>query len=611
MSEKYEPKHKMPEGLFKMRHSMAHILAEAVLQVRPKAQLGFGPPIRTGFYYDFLLEEPLTENDLPDLEKRMRKIIQEKQAFKREDLPKEAALKKLDGMGQKLKVEYANELLAAGEALSFYTSGPFTDMCEGPHVTDTSVIPTSCFKLDSIAGSYWRGDSSKPMLTRIYGLCFPTEAELKEFVKARQLAIQRDHRKLGQDLELFTIDERVGKGLPLWLPNGTVLREELEAFAKELEFRDGYVRVATPHIANGELYKLSGHLQLYKDGMFPPMRSIEKDPDSPPEEFYMKPMNCPHHHMIYLSRPRSYRELPLRLAEYGTVYRYEKSGQLAGLLRVRGLAMNDAHIYCTKEQIKEEVKKVVAMHKLYFEKFRMDKIWVRLSLHDKDKTKFTENEELWTETEGILREVLKELGVEYEEVLGEAAFYGPKIDYQTENVLGREETAATVQLDFTMPDRFKMEYAAADGTKQRPFVIHRAPLGTHERFLSFLIERWGGAFPTWMAPVQVRIVPVAEEFLSYAQGLSDSLRGSLVRSEVDASNDSFSKKVRNAITKKVPNTWIVGANEVKDGTVTWRRYAVEKQVQLPAEKAKSVLLRMVRDRAMDNFLDVDLPLEGA
>ncbi len=608
MSDKYEPKHKMDESLYKMRHSMAHILAEAVLQVRPNAQLGFGPPVRTGFYYDFLLEEPLTEADLPDLEKRMRKIIQAKQVFTREELPKAEAVQKLAGMGQKLKVEYAEELLKTNSSLSFYSSGPFVDMCEGPHVEDTSKIPVMAFRLDSVAGSYWRGDSSRPMLTRIYGLCFPTENELKEFIKNRQLALQRDHRKLGQELELFTIDEKVGKGLPLWLPNGTVIRDALEAFAKELEFKDGYVRVATPHIANGDLYKLSGHLPLYKESMFPPMRSVEKDPDSPPEEFYLKPMNCPHHHMIYLNRPRSYRELPLRLAEYGTVYRYEKSGQLAGLLRVRGLAMNDAHIYCTEEQIKDEIKKVVALHKVYFEKFRMDKIWVRLSLHDQDKEKFTENEALWNKTEDILREVLRELEVEYEEVRGEAAFYGPKIDYQTENVLGREETAATVQLDFTSPGRFQMEYAAADGSKQTPFIIHRAPLGTHERFISFLIERWGGAFPTWMAPTQVRLVPVAEDFLPYAQNLQGELREMMVRADVDLSNDSFSKKVRNAITKKIPNIWIVGANEVKDGTVTWRRYAAEKQEQVPAEKAKAALAAMIQRRIMDNFGDVGLPL---
>ncbi len=607
MSEKYEPKHKMDESLFRMRHSLAHVLAEAVLQVRPKAQLGFGPPIRTGFYYDFKLDEPLAESDLPDIEKRMRKIIQEKQEFKREDLPKEQALKKLEGMGQELKVEYAQELLKAGENLSFYSSGPFVDMCEGPHVSDTSKIPLNGFKLDSLAGSYWRGDSHRPMLTRIYGLAFPTENELKEFIKNRELALKRDHRKLGQELELFTFDEHVGKGLPLWLPNGTVIREELEKFAKELEFKDGYVRVATPNIANGELYKLSGHLQLYKEIMFPPMKSLEKDPDSPAEEFYMKPMNCPHHHMIYLNRPRSYRELPLRLAEYGTCYRFEKSGQLAGLLRVRSLSMNDAHLYCTVDQIEEEIKKIVAMQEFYYKKFRLERVWIRLSLHDQDKEKFVDNEELWTKTENMLREVLKELKVEYEEAAGEAAFYGPKLDYQTENVIGREETISTIQLDFTAPERFQLEFTAADGSKQRPLVIHRAPLGTHERFISFLIERFGGAFPSWLSPIQVRIVPVAEDFLPYAEKLSDDLRGQMVRAEVDATTDSFSKKVRNAVTKKIPNIWIVGANEVKDQTVTWRRYAVEKQAQVPAEKAKGMLALMIQQRTMDNFPDVDLP----
>lgn len=608
MSEKYEPKHKMDESLFRMRHSLAHVLAEAVLQVRPKAQLGFGPPIRTGFYYDFKLEQPLTEDDLPDIEKRMRKIIQEKQLFKREDLPKEQALKKLEGMGQELKVEYAQELLKAGENLSFYSSGPFVDMCEGPHVADTSQIPVNAFKLDSVAGSYWRGDSKRPMLTRIYGLAFPTENLLKEFIKNRELALKRDHRKLGQELELFTIDERVGKGLPLWLPNGTVIREELEKLAKELEFKDGYVRVATPHIAKADLYNISGHLKLFKNDMFPPMRSVEKDPDSPPEEFYMKPMNCPHHHMIYLSRPRSYRELPFRLAEFGTVYRFEKSGQLSGLLRVRSIAQNDAHIYCTPDQVKEEFKKIASMHKFYYDKFRLDNIWLRLSLHDQDKEKFVDNEELWAKTENTLREVLKELKLEYEEAVGEAAFYGPKVDYQMANVLGREETASTIQLDFSAATKFDLEYTAQDGSKQKPLVIHRAPMGAHERFVAFLIEHLGGAFPTWLSPVQVRVVPVAEEFLPYAGKLSSSLRDSMVRVEVDSTNDSFSKKVRNAITKKIPNIWIVGAKETADQTVTWRRYAVEKQIQAPAAKARQTLNQMISQRIMDNFSDVDLPL---
>jgi len=607
MAEKKSSKNQMDEGLYKLRHSLSHILAEAVLQVRPTAQLGFGPPIRTGFYYDFLLEEPLTEADLPDIEKRMRRLIQEKQEFKREELPKEQALAKLSTMGQPLKVEYANELIAEGATLSFYTNGKFTDMCEGPHVDNTAKIPADCFKLDSIAGSYWRGDSSRPMLLRIYGLAFNNNAELKQYIKNRELALQRDHRKLGQELELFTFAEEVGKGLPIWLPNGTVLREELEKFAKEVEFRDGYVRVATPHLANGDLYKKSGHLQLYKDAMFPPMRLSEKDPESD-EVLYLKPMNCPHHHMIYLNRPRSYRELPLRLAEYGNCFRFEKSGQLAGLLRVRSLAMNDAHIYCTEDQVREELRKVAAMHKMYYDKFRLKNISVRLSLHDQDKGKFVENEALWIKSEQILREVFQELDVDFEEERGEAAFYGPKIDYQAENVVGREETISTSQLDFIMAERFNLEYTAQDGTKQRPLIIHRAPLGTHERFIAFLIESWGGAFPTWMAPLQVKLVPVAADFAPYAREVADRLHNAMVRVEVDESSDSFSKKVRVGITKKVPNIWIVGANEVADKQVTWRRYAQQKQVKVPVDQALAAIQKMVGDRVMDNFEDVELPL---
>jgi threonyl-tRNA synthetase len=607
MAETKSSKYKMDEGLYKLRHSLSHILAEAVLQLRPKAQLGFGPPIRTGFYYDFLLEEPLTDADLPDIEKRMRRIIQEKQAFKREDLPKAEALAKLGTMGQPMKVEYANELLAEGQNLSFYSNGVFTDMCEGPHVDDTSKIPPDCFKLDSIAGSYWRGDSDRPMLLRIYGLAFPNNTELKAFIKARELALQRDHRKLGQELEIFAFAEEVGKGLPLWLPNGTVIRDELEKYAKEMEFRDGYVRVATPHVANGELYKKSGHLQLYKAAMFPPMRLSEKDPEST-EELYMKPMNCPHHHMIYLNRPRSYRELPLRMAEYGNCYRFEKSGQLAGLLRVRSLAMNDAHIYCTEDQVRDELRKVAAMHKTYYDKFRLNNITVRLSLHEPDKGKFVENEALWNKTEQILREVFTELGIDFEEERGEAAFYGPKIDYQAENVVGREETISTSQLDFIMAERFNLEYTAADGTKQRPLIIHRAPLGTHERFIAFLIEAWGGSFPTWMAPTQVKLVPVAADFAPYAREVAAMLQNQMVRAEVDESSDSFSKKVRVAITKKVPNIWIVGANEVADKQVTWRRYAQEKQVKVGLDQALATVQKMVQTRVMDNFGDVDLPL---
>ncbi len=595
---------KADDPLYRLRHSLSHVMAQAVLQVRPGAQLGFGPPVRNGFYYDFLLSEPLTEADLPDIEKRMRKLIAEKLVFEREDLPREEAIRKLEGMGQTLKSEYSQELLGKYPSLSFYKSGTFTDMCEGPHVKDTSEIPPTCFKLDSLAGSYWRGDSKRPMLQRLYAVAFRNEKELKEYLHNRQLALQRDHRKLGKELEIFDIRDEVGKGLILWLPNGTIIRDEFEKYAKELEFKDGFQRVTSPHLANSDLYRMSGHLPYYAPSMFPPMRDEESG-----EEFYLKAMNCPHHHIMYLNRPRSYRELPLRFAEYGTVYRYEKSGQLAGLLRVRGLSMNDAHIYCTPEQVKSECHKIVAMHRHYYEKFHLDRIWVRLSTHDAEKGKFIEGEERWRQAEETLREVVESLGVDYEEGPGEAAFYGPKLDYQTENVVGREETLSTIQLDFAAAERFGLEYAAADGSRQKPLVIHRAPLSTHERFISFIIERWGGAFPTWLSPVQVRIVPVAADFTPYAQKLAGELRDLLVRAEVDESSDTIGKKVRNAVTKKIPNIWVVGAKEVEVNGVTWRRYAAEKQAEMPAAKAKDTVLALIRDRVMDNFSDVDLPVD--
>jgi threonyl-tRNA synthetase len=591
----------MDETLYKIRHSLAHVLAQAVLEIRPNAQLGFGPPVRNGFYYDFLVQDPITEKELPDLESRMRRILRTNEVFKKEDLNFEETLEKLEKMNQALKIEYAKELLQKYSSISFFSSGPFTDMCEGPHIESTDKIPENCFKLDSVAGSYWRGNSKNPMLTRIYGLCFLNAQELKEYIHNRELAKKRDHRKLGQELEIFTIQDDIGRGLPLWLPNGTVIRDELEKYAKELEFKDGYQRVVTPHIAREEVYQRSGHLPLYKESMFPEMKGEDK------EVFYLKPMNCPHHHMIYMCQPRSYRDLPLRLAEYGTVYRYEKSGQLSGLLRVRGLAMNDAHIYCTMDQVESELKKVAELHRVYYDMFRLDKIWLRLSLHEQNKEKFVENEDNWRITENILRSILKDLKLEYVEEMGEAAFYGPKLDYQTENVVGREETISTIQLDFAMPARFQLEYTDKHGSKQRPIIIHRAPLGTHERFIAFLIERWGGAFPTWLAPIQVQMIPVSMEFSNQANQWKEVLRNELIRAEVNDSTDSFSKKIRLAITHKIPNIWIVGSQEVQKQSITWRRYVSEQQQLIKFEEAKNILNYMIKHRIMDNFSDIELP----
>jgi len=604
MHEEHDKIAEMGEDLFRIRHSLAHVLAEAAREVRPDARLGFGPPVDNGFYYDFLVEPPFSEGELPAIEERMRRIVREGQAFRRADLRAEDAVARLREMDEPLKVEWANELAERGESrLSFYESGPFTDLCEGPHVASTADIPADAFKLDKVAGAYWRGEEKRPMLCRVYGLAFRTRAELDAFLDQRKLAEERDHRKLGRELELFHVSQEVGPGLPLWLPNGTAIREELEKLAKEREFQGGYVRVATPHITRAQLYYTSGHLPYYTDGMFPPMRLEGED------DYYLRPMNCPHHHMIYAHRPRSYRELPLRLAEYGQVYRYEQSGALSGLLRVRGMSMNDAHIYCRPDQIEEELTAVVGLHRYYYELFRLSHFWMRLSLHDPaNKDKYIDDPSAWARTEEILARLLAGMDIPYKARTGEAAFYGPKIDFQIRNVVGREETASTAQLDFGMPTRFDLTYIGEDGQPHRPYIIHRAPLGTHERFVAFLIEHFGGAFPTWMAPVQVAVVPVADRFTPYARKVEAALRERLVRAEVDTSSESLNKKVRNATTAKVPNVVVVGGRDEEQGGVTWRRYVSQKeQVSLPLERFVSLIEMLRSRRTMDNFADVSLP----
>lgn len=593
------------DKLYRIRHSLAHILAQAVLEIRPGSLLGFGPPIDNGFYYDFRLTVPLTPEEFADIEGRMQRIIKEKQEFHHSTRSVQDAIAHLEDQGEVLKVEYLKELAEGGETeIGFYTNGPFEDMCAGPHVDNSIHIPTNCFKIDSLAGAYWRGDEKNEQLTRVYCLAFNDKKELKEYVKRRELALQRDHRKLGKELELFLISDEVGPGLPLWLPNGTVLREELEKLAKEMEALQGYKRVATPHIAREELYYTSGHLPYYKDGMFPPM---ELEGES---NYYLKAMNCPHHHMIYGHRPRSYRELPLRLAEYGDCYRYEPSGTLAGLLRVRCLSMNDAHLYCTLEQLKQELINTFNLTLDYYRLFRFENIKVRLSTHDPESSdKFVDNPELWKFSEQVVKEVIEDLDVEYVIGEGEAAFYGPKLDFQATTQLGREESISTTQLDFAQPLNFNLKYIGEDGREHMPYVVHRAPLGTHERFLAFLIEHFGGAFPTWLAPVQVQIVPVADTFHSYADTLATELRGQLCRVEVDHSDNSFNKKIRAAVTQKIPNILIIGGNEVEAGTVTLRRYCVKEQLQLSKEDFAKRMQHLISARVMDNFADVEIPLK--
>ncbi|MCJ8331773.1 MAG: threonine--tRNA ligase, partial [Lentisphaeria bacterium] len=508
------------------------------------------------------------------------------------------------------KIDYAKELVESGRAedgqLGFYENGPFLDMCEGPHLEDTREIQKGSYSLDSIAGSYWRGDEKNPMLTRIYGLAFECADDLKDYKKRRELARQRDHKKLGTELELFMFDEIIGVGLPIWLPKGNVIKEELEKWACETEQLGGYQRVTTPVLTRGELYEISGHLEHYEEDMFP--RMITEEGQEKKDSYYLRPMNCPHHHTVYGVRPRSYKELPLRLAEYGSTFRYEKHGSLSGLLRVRAMSMNDAHIYCEPGQVADEFKAVIDMYRMYYTHLRLGDFRVRLSLHDAESGKYEDKEEDWLRSEAIVREILDAEDVEYTEEIGEAAFYGPKIDIQVTNIIGREETVSTCQLDFIMADRFDLEYIDSDGEHKRPFIIHRAPLSTHERMISILIELYGGAFPTWMSPVQVKLIPVGEHVYEYCEEIKQILLKKLIRVEMDDGSDKFNKKIRKAVTSKVPNMWIIGGDEMDERKVTWRRYCKQEQVTVELDAAIAAVESMYKTRIMDNFEDVDLPL---
>ncbi|MDG1483838.1 MAG: threonine--tRNA ligase [Myxococcota bacterium] len=598
------------DALYRIRHSLAHVLAQAVLKIRPGATLGFGPPIADGFYYDFILPEPITDADFPALEKAMKQIIKKGQAFEREDLSAADAIARIDEMGEPYKKEYAEELIEKKglESLSFYRNGPFLDMCEGPHVENTRKLPKGSFKLRSVAGAYWRGDSRNVMMTRLYCWAFASKEDLETHIKAHKLALARDHKKLGRDLDMFVIDDEIGKGLPLWLPNGTIIRDELEKLARELEFVDGYQRVATPHLAKTDLYYKTGHLPYYKEGMYPFMELKEQREseggtiEEVKETYCLKPMNCPHHHKIFAARKRSYRDLPLRLAEYGHVYRFEDSGALSGLLRVRGMCMNDAHIYCTEDQIQEEFLKVMNLHERIYTVLGLDNFYMRFSTWDpedpKGKQKYVDNPAAWEKSQNLVRQAMLDSGLPFKEVKGEAAFYGPKIDVQFRTVTGREETASTNQLDFAVPERMGLVYTGADNTEHTPYVIHRAPLGTHERFVAFLIEHFGAAFPTWLAPVQVRVLCVSDRFQGYGQKIVDELRASFVRAEMDTSGERLGKMIRNGTTQKVPNLLVIGENEVEAGTVTMRNYGSRAQQTMPIAEFKDRLLRSIASRSM-------------
>ena len=604
------------DELYKIRHSLAHVLAQAVLDMRPGSTLGFGPPISDGFYYDFVLTSPITEEDFPELTRRIKKICKQGQKFYREDLDAEEALKRIEEMGEPYKREYGAELIEKNSlsSLSFYRNGPFLDMCQGPHVETTKEIPRDGFKLRSVAGAYWRGDSKNIMMTRIYGWAFETAAELESHVRAFEEAQARDHKKLGRELGIYAIDHDIGKGLPLWLPNGTIVRDELERLAKELEFKAGYQRVTTPHLAKESLYHTTGHLPYYEEDMYPPMELMEstevseiddtdgiRHTEQVKEAYRLRPMNCPHHHKVFDAEPRSYRDLPLRLAEYGQVYRFEDSGAVSGLLRVRGMCMNDAHIYCTRDQIKEEFKAVMAMYQEAYDILGLDNFQIRLSKWDpedpKGKEKYVDDPENWATSEEMLEEVLVELGIDFRTGIGEAAFYGPKIDIQFVTVTGREESVSTVQLDFAVPDRMGLKYTGSDGKEHVPYCIHRAPFSTHERMVAFLIEHYNGAFPTWLAPVQVQILTVSEQFDEYGEEIVAELRQNFVRAEMAPSNDTLPKKIRSGTTKKIPNLLIVGEREVADGTVTLRRYGQNKQETMASDLFVERLVDAIQRRS--------------
>ncbi len=574
---KQDQKHADPAQIEHIRHSLAHLLATATLSLRPDTLLTIGPAVDNGFYYDMDFMEPLKDSDLPVIESKMKEILKawtiSSKKGEAPDAPRfihkevSADIARTLFANNPYKLELIEEIAAKGEAITLYTVGSgtvfeFTDLCRGGHAENMSEIETDSFKLSRIAGAYWRGDEKNKMLTRIYGTAFETGAELKKHLEDIEEARKRDHRMLGEKLDLFCFEESIGKGLPLWLPKGNIIKEELENWAKETEKKWGYQRVTTPIITKENLFYTSGHLPLYKESMYAPLQ-IED------ENYYIKPMNCPFHHKIFSARMRSYKELPLRIAEYGWCHRYEDSGSLFGLMRVRGMQMNDAHIYIQKENAVDEFVNVIKLHEYYYKTLGIENYEMELALRDPSKMdKYHGNEEDWKDAERMTIEAMERSGVPYKIANEGAAFYGPKMDFQIYSSIGRAFTASTNQLDLYMGKAFDLEYVDKDGIKKTPAVIHRAPLGTHERFIGFLIEHFAGAFPVWLSPVQARIVPIGERQEGYAAEVFAALQEADIRAELDTSGDSLGKKIRNSKTDKVPYTLVVGDKEVEAKTVT-------------------------------------------
>jgi threonyl-tRNA synthetase len=547
--------------LQRMRHSAAHVMAEAVQSIFPDARFAIGPAIEDGFYYDMELPRALTPDDFPEIEQRMAASIAKNHPFVQSKWPREQALQYFKEHHQPYKIEIIENLPDA--EVGIYQQGPFLDLCRGPHVESTGQIGP--FKLMRVAGAYWRGDEHRPMLQRLYGTAWFSQEDLDQYLWRLEEARKRDHRKLGKDLELFMISDEVGAGLPLWLPKGAIVRRLLEDYIVSVEREQGYQHVYTPNLGKLDLYKTSKHWFHYRDSMYPPME-MESG-----EELVLRPMNCPHHFEIYKHKMRSYRELPVRIAELGTMYRLEKSGELSGLSRVRAMTLNDAHIFCTPEQMLPEFKRVVRLIQDVYKVMGFEQYSYRLSLRNpKDKEKFVDNDAMWEKSEAALRQALDELGLDYYEGSGEAAFYGPKLDVQVANVLGKDETISTVQLDFHQPENFQLEYIGEDGQAHRPVIIHRGIISTMERFMAFLIENYAGNFPVWLAPVQAMVIPIADRHLSYAEEVAGKLRAAGMRVEVDSRGERMNAKVRDAQLQKIPYMLVVGDREAADGAVSLR-----------------------------------------
>jgi threonyl-tRNA synthetase len=577
-----------PEGVDVMRHTCAHIMAQAVARVFPGTKFAIGPVIENGFYYDFA-DHVFTPEDLPVIEEEMHKIIKADYPIVREVLSREEALKLFSEREDRFKVEIINEL-PESETITVYRQGEFVDLCRGPHLPSTGRVKV--FKLMSIAGAYWRGDASREQLTRIYAVAFAKKSELDEHLRMLEEARQRDHRKLGKELGIFMLSKEVGQGLPLWLPNGAKVRRIIERYIVDLEESLGYQHVYTPHLASVELYKISGHWEHYHEDMYPPMQMDN-------EELVLRPMNCPHHMMIYKSEMRSYRDLPLRIAELGTMHRYEMSGALAGLQRVRSMTLNDAHIFLRPDQIQEEFTRVVKLIERVYKDFGIKDYYHRLSFRDpEDKEKYVQNDEMWEKAQTMLQQAMDELGLDYVVAPGEAAFYGPKLDVQVKTALGKDETLSTVQLDFHLPNRFELEYIAEDGKPHRPVVIHRGVVGTMERFVAFLLEQYKGAFPAWLAPVQARIATVAGEFVPYAEEVAERLRRQGFRVEVDSRSEKIGYKIREAQVQKVPYTLVVGEKERSAEALSVRKYAQGDLGQMSIEEFERRLREEVDSKAL-------------